>query len=293
MKQIFSLFLVFFLLTQFSKSLEFKPLNAYPFEPRIGTLYNMDDKKLRLDIGNSIDLFDVYKNNNNKIVFGTDFTTYTRLRSEGNLKFPVETSDYLFGVNFSGSSLVYGNKIDYRLRVSHISSHVVDGLSKDSILYKLPFVYSREFVDFVISKKYISGTLDNNDSLKKNISNSYPDLISSGLIFRPYIGFLGIFSTQPKGVNPFVPHIGFDLDYQFDNRFSIKSGYDFRAVGSDNKYYGANAAQLGVFYRTAKEIENKNGIFLGVYYYSGKSIHGMFFNDYDKYLGLGFQVYFY
>ncbi|HYF01921.1 MAG TPA: hypothetical protein VEC36_00985, partial [Patescibacteria group bacterium] len=142
--------------------LSFTPLIANPLEGRVGAMYQFADNKLRLDIGNSID---VYKLPNRDVAFGVDFYTFTRLRSEGNFKFPVETSDYYFGVNFSSSSLrdskkyydeesdrtyEVGFKPSLRLRLAHISSHLVDGLADTSgKLEKKPFVYSREFADLV------------------------------------------------------------------------------------------------------------------------------------------------
>ena len=43
---------------------------------------------------------------------------------------------------------------------------------------------------------------------------------------------------------------------------------------------------------TAK-VSDFAGIFLGIYAYSGKSMHGMFYNKRDEYFGFGFQIIFY
>ena len=75
----------------------FTPLTANVFEPRIGAMYQLSAEKLRLDIGASFDLADLKLFDGVETRFGTDFFTFTRLRSERGFKFPVETSDYFFG----------------------------------------------------------------------------------------------------------------------------------------------------------------------------------------------------
>jgi hypothetical protein len=241
----------------------FQPLTANPYESRVGTTYQASDDRLRLDIGASIDLIR-FGNDNNKISIGTDFMTYTRLRSEGNLKFPVETSDYFFGINTAWQYFDY--KI--RLRVAHISSHLVDGYADSTIFRKRPFVYSREFADLVATYEY---------------------KYDSNLMLRPYLGFNYIFSTQPKDVTTLVPQLGFDFDYKLSSYFSVIGGYDLKFHKDSRISQGANSLQFGILHKTS----NNNGIFLGYYGYYGPSMHGMFYRDYDSYSGVGFQVYFY
>ena len=58
----------------------------------------MDNNKLRLDISTSRDIVKWY-DDDETISIGADLFTFTRLRSTDNFKFPVETIDYLFGLN--------------------------------------------------------------------------------------------------------------------------------------------------------------------------------------------------
>lgn len=260
MKKIYVLCLAI-LLSSFVHCAEFKSPLAGVFEPSIGAFYQFSSEKLRLDIGNS---FDLYKSTvcSNKISVGADFFTYTRLRTAGNFKFPVETSDYYFGLNSAYFDTVAKMPIAYRIRVAHISSHLVDGLSDSLTFRRLPFVYSREFVDILAAI-------------------SMADL-------RLYAGVNFLYSTKPKDFALFHPQIGFDYQYNLSDNISFKAGYDFKLVGIDSKYYGVSNYRAGFAYKTNSDVQ----IFLGFYGYNGKSMHGMFYNERDDYTGIGFNFIF-
>lgn len=241
-------------------SLLFKPLTANPFEPRVGWFYQNNTEKMRLDIGTSVDLLSGF-NEKGSYSFGTDFMTYTRLRDQGRFKFPVETTDFFFGVN--GSYAFDYRPVSLRMRLAHISSHLSDGYSNDSVLFKRAYVYSREFVDIVAAYQ-IDG-------------------------LRLYAGGNFVFSTLPKAVPRVVPQLGFDYKEDLGKSINFVAGYDFKLMGTDKVRQGANSIQIGLLFKTLYN----NGIFLGYFGYFGPSIHGLFYRDYDSYNGLGFQVYFY
>ncbi len=260
-----SLFL-FFLSLSYGKGFEsllFKPLTANVFEPRVGSLFETEEKKLRLDIGTSVDLMDFKQDEGNEFRLGTDFFTFTRLRSEGNFKFPVETSDYFFGINATTVGKVINTMYYARLRIAHISSHIVDGLAHDSVLSIKPFVYSREFID-------LTGALQTGD-------------------LRLYAGLTYVFSKLPKNTNSIVPELGFDTRYIINRYLDFVGGYDFKLTGYDNNYFGVNSAQAGILFKTSDNL----GLMINLNIYEGKSMHGMFYKDYDSYASIGFQVIFY
>lgn len=242
--------------------LVFRPLTANPFEGRVGTMYQADDNKLRLDIGNSIDLFRL----TDDVWIGADFYTYTRLRSEGNFKFPVETSDYFFGINVSTLPLRLGkipHPFAFRLRLAHISSHLVDGLADNTgRLNPQPFVYSREFADFTAA-----------------LCMRW---------WRPYIGINYVWATQPRSAERFIPSAGFDFEHPITAKMYIHGGIDCKAVGVNGVYEGQISGQTGfLFYN-----DNSTATAINAYWFSGRSIHGMFFTQRDAYLAIGFQVIF-
>ena len=243
----------------------FKPLTANPLEARVGTMYQFEDNTLRLDIGNSIDLQTLNLSDSLTLSLGTDFFTLTRLRSEGKLKFPVETADFYFGINGAVKShCTPTTEWSVRLRIAHISSHLVDGYASDSVFVRQkPFVYSREFAEVI-------GALEFSKQL------------------RIYTGLTYLWATQPRRANRFIPQLGFDGSYPLSKSLSFEFGYDFKLIGVDDAYLGTHAAQAGLFLETS----NKKGYLLTFFAYRGRSVHGMFYDQNDAYSGIGFQVIF-
>ena len=243
----------------------FKPLTANPLEARVGTMYQFEDNKLRLDIGNSIDLQTLNLSDSLTLSLGTDFFTLTRLRSEGKLKFPVETADFYFGIN--GAIKRYCSPTtewSVRLRIAHISSHLVDGYASDSVFVRQkPFVYSREFAEVI-------GALEFSKQL------------------RIYTGLTYLWATQPRRANRFIPEFGVDGSYPLSKSLSLEFGYDFKLIGVDDSYLSTHAAQAGLFLETS----NNKGYLLTLFAYRGRSVHGMFYDQNDAYSGIGFQVIF-
>lgn len=244
------------------EELLFRPLIANPFEPRVGAIFNLNQENLRLDIGTSIDLSTLHKSDSSEIRLGGDFFTYTRLRTAGKFKFPVETSDYFFGVNVSGKSYLFEKPVEWRVRLAHISSHLVDGYSNDDVFKKSPFVFSREFLEGVIASKY------------KDV--------------RFYAGLSYIFSTQPKDISKFVPQFGLDSEFKFYKNIYASLGYDFKVSSVHSKSRLSAAGQAGFIFKSRM----KTGIGIYYYNYSGWSVHGMFYDELISHSGLGFQLIF-
>jgi hypothetical protein len=247
--------------------LNFTPLYANPFEPRIGTMYQASDNRLRLDIGASVDLMDVYTSDNTVITNGSDFFTLTRLRSEGKLKFPVENVDYWFGINFCGVTTHSGFTDSWRVRIAHISAHLADGLAiNDSAqLHPKPFVYSREFVDAVYSREWTA--------------------------LRLYAGCNFIFSNKKlaKDVSLLIPTVGAEYTYQLcpdGTGASITAGYDLKLQSVGGTFVFAHALQGGLNF----PMKGKHELIVYTNYYNGYSIHGLFYDATDKYWGFGFCV---
>ena len=57
--------------------------------------------------------------------------------------------------------------------------------------------------------------------------------------------------------------------------------------GFNDNYFGVNTMQAGVLFRGS----NNRGVFLGFYGYNGPSMHGMFYNQKDSYIGIGTQLF--
>ncbi len=231
---------------------------ANPFEARIGSMYQLGDDRLRLDIGSSFDMIRESVGEGSALTFGIDFMTWTRLRSETNFKFPVETIDYWFGIN---AKYRFGQGPWHaRLRIAHISSHMVDGLADaGGTISPTPFVYSREFAELLVGR--LTG------------------------VIRPYAGVTAVWATQPDDPDPFIPQAGVDLRVPISEHWQLRGGYDLRLVGINGQYSAANAAQLGMLLKN----ENGTGFLFSLYGYAGRSMHGMFYREYDAYGAVGLQ----
>lgn len=248
-------------LTAAADDTPFRAPIANSLEARVGSMVQFGDETLRLDIGASIDLDEIARDSMiGWLRVGIDVMTYTRLRSEGNFKFPVETTDFFFGVNATWSAPT--SPLHARLRIAHISSHLVDGYADTAGVFsrRLPFVYSREFAELLAGWTF-----------------GYA---------RPYAGITYVWARQPRSTEPLVPQVGVDVRLPITQTIELRGGYDWKLVGVNSAYQPAHAAQLGIFF----EMWNKRGILVSAYGYDGRSMHGMFFDQRDSYIGLGFQV---
>ncbi len=274
MKLFLKLFIVAFLLQSginaqtkteiFPSELLIQPFTANTLKPKIGFDFQTSKNELTLNIGNSLDILHYKKNDKETYSFGTELFTYTRLRQEANFHFPVDAVDYLFGFTFGYKKGSEFNNYGARLRVSHISAHLVDGhyskTNKAWINNKEPRVYSREFLELLPFYK---------------INN-----------FCFYAGVTYIFSIDPSDIGQDQYQFGFDY---FANNVLSKSftpyiAYDFRLINLYS-YTGNNSVEAGIKYGFV----NGRGVSIYLKYFSGFNIHGEYFDVREKYLAVGFN----
>jgi len=248
----------------FPNELNVQPFTANFLEPKAGFLFNTSDNKIRLDIGTSQDILHI-KNNEAVISFGADLFTFTRLRSENDFHFPVETIDYLFGLNASYKKNYCDNELGFRFRFSHISAHLVDGqFDKAANKWRddrLPQVYSREFIEL------------------------FPFIRLNDLRF--YAGLTYIFHSSPKEIKKGIFQIGGDLFVTKlkTDWFTPFIAYDFKLSGKE-KYVGNNFINFGMKFGKF----NKKGFSIYYSYISGKSVHGEYFDLNESYSSIGFNL---
>jgi len=248
----------------FPSELNIQPFTANFLEPKAGFQYLFDMDKVRIDIGTSRDIIKWYLPASN-LSIGADFFTYTRARSEANFKFPVETIDYLFGLNGSFKKYYYNGELGARLRFSHISSHLVDGYydseSESWLNGREPFVYSKEFFELIAYYKIYG--------------------------IRVYCGITYNIHIIPDEIKKSVFQVGFDY-YPFwlsTDLFTPFIAYDFKLTGID-EYTGNNIVTVGIKFG---EPESR-GFSILVSYLSGKSVHGEFYNINETYATIGINL---
>lgn len=232
---------------------------ASPFESRVGTVFMPGPKHLRLDIGYRWDVAVVRIGDSavSPVVIDSDFFTLTRLRSEGNFKFPVETIDYWFGL---GAHWRY-KAVQSRVRLAHVSTHLVDGLANADGLFEQqkPFVYSREFAELMLGVQTTT--------------------------FRPYLGLTYVWASIPRDINRIIPQFGCDAQ--------LPAGHGSVVVGVDARYTGfESAASLSTVLQCGYRFDADSGptTTISIMRYDGRSVHGMFSRQFDHYWALTVQI---
>jgi len=248
----------------FPDNLNIHPFTANFLEPKTGFSFMLGKSAIRLDIGTSSDFISYYKDNS-VFSFGADLFTYTRLRGEKEFHFPVETIDYLFGVNAGYKVINKDDEYGARFRLSHISAHFVDG-HFDYAIYdwrngRIPRVYSREFIELFPYYKYRG--------------------------VRVYAGLTYLLHTSPKVFGKGIYQFGFDY-YAHDLiacNVSPFAAFDFK-LSKIKSFTGSNILSAGI--KFGKPFSKGFTIFAS--YFSGSSIHGEYFDYKENYGTIGFNI---
>ena len=249
----------------FPADLNIQPFVAHFLEPKTGFQYLFEIEKVRIDIGTSQDIIH-WTDENNYYSLGADFFTYTRARAESNFKFPVETIDYLFGVNGGYKHKTETKEWGERLRFSHISAHLVDGYYDSDTENWLndyqPFVYSKEFFEFMPYYKL--------DGVRIYVSLTYMiHIVPTDIINGIYGAGFDYYAVQ-LNISAFTPYIG----------------YDFELNGIDEVYFGNNILTAGIKFGHPES----RGFSIFTSYYSGKSVHGEFYDINEEYFTIGINL---
>ncbi len=249
----------------FPAELNVQPFIAGGLEPRLGFFFHVNESALRLDIGNTMDFAHFNLTGNGVLSAGADLFTYTLLRGESNFHFPVDAIDYLFGINFGYKMTFDESEFGARFRLSHISAHFVDG-HYDGKAQKWrddhnPRVFSREFLEFI--PFYRRG------------------------IFRFYGGFSYLFHVDPGDLGKDSYQTGMEIqgNFIFGEKITPFFAYDFKLVNIYS-YTGINSLTLGFKYGKMRS----RGVSLYFSYYSGKSLHGQYFEQNNEYAALGINL---
>lgn len=245
----------------------FEPVRASVLEPRVGAIIHAEDTRLRLDIGNAIDIFRFAPASAPSLrwALGAEFFTWTALRRTADFHFPVDAVDYLFGVYASAVHDVDAQlALEGRFRLSHISAHLVDGSYEKSTGSwrngQLPRVYSREFFELLAAVRI-------DDQL------------------RPYIGAQYIYHIDPPDLGQFALQLGIDYMPRLAAHVHPYIAYDLRlvTVGATS---AVHAAQVGA------RLGSRHGAGLNVFlaWYSGLGEHGEYHDQRFTWWGPGFTV---
>ncbi|MBI3195535.1 MAG: hypothetical protein HYZ34_13875, partial [Ignavibacteriae bacterium] len=113
----------------FPSGLNFMPFKANVAEARIGVFKFTETEEMKVDIGNTVDVFGYdIPLSNIKLRVGADFFAYALTTGAQGLRLQIDAVDGFFGGNISFSQTTDSNIIlQSRLRILHRSAHLVDG----------------------------------------------------------------------------------------------------------------------------------------------------------------------
>ena len=254
--------------------LHFAPLRANVQEPRLGVFKFLNASDMKVDIGNSIDLFEyLLPSENLRITAGIDFMAYALTTGSQGLRLQIDAVDGFFGGNLSVSKSLGGPLGQARLRILHHSAHLDDGhyatSSNTWLDNRAPFPYTQDFGELVLA--YSAGA-------------------QSRCTERTYAGISYATLARPSDLQRFSFLGGFEAARMVSESFLNQRAYLYAAYNvtltGTPAYAASHQIQLGW----------KFGDYYGkgpsvyVAYYTGRKMFGEYFDEMVTTLGAGFTV---
>lgn len=254
--------------------LHFSPLKANHQEARIGLFKYFGSANLKVDVGNTIDVFGLsFSASRVRITVGIDFMAYAFVRGSQGMRLQVDALDGFFGGNVSFSRTFESSRLQGRFRILHLSAHFVDGhynpASGQWLDNREPIPFAKNFGELVVAH----------------------ELGSSVGIFRYYGGITYAGLVRPGELERFAFSAGFEiasseiLGNVFEHPAYIFIANHFSLAGNPG-YTGNNQAQIGVKFG---EWSGK-GVVLYLAYYAGNNFFSEYFDERVNIVGAGFTV---
>jgi hypothetical protein len=143
----------------FPEGQNFMPLKANHQEARFGILYYPDNGYLKVDIGNSSDLFAISFRDNDRFSLAIDFMAYALSTNYAGKRLQIAVLDGFFG-GHAAYRLSFDNRnLLFRFRIIHNSAHFVDGLwdsgGDDWIGEDRPIPFTQDFGEITVADELI------------------------------------------------------------------------------------------------------------------------------------------
>lgn len=254
--------------------MHFLPLKGNNQEAKIGVLYYPENGNLKVDIGNSIDLFKLnLPEYGSRLTMGIEFMAYAYSTSYKGNRLQIDAVDGLFGGNLCFSKDFGTDRLYSRLRIIHNSAHFVDGHYDISIKSWIrgtePIPFTRDFGELIFAYDWKR----TNNSIKLFAGPSYSTLV------RPLTIKKWAFSSgfEYAMFNPFGHFLEKD-----ENLFAA---YFFNLTGTP-EYQGNHNVLAGI------KMGNwySKGLVLYLSYYSGNNMFSEYYKDRINRFGIGFMV---
>src|SRR5713101_3753054 len=136
--------------------LHFSPLKANHQEARIGVFKYFGSANLKVDIGNTVDIFGLnFQSSKIRFTAGIDFMAYAFVTGAQGLRLQVDALDGFFGGNLSFSQTFESSRVQGRLRILHLSAHLVDGhynlTTRQWLDNREPIPFTKDFGELIVA----------------------------------------------------------------------------------------------------------------------------------------------
>ncbi len=257
-------------------SINFIPLKANHQEAKVGVLYFPENGNLKVDVGNSIDLFKYSFNNSSRLTLGIEFMAYAYSTNYKEKRLQIDALDGFFGGNLSYSRKFRSSRWQARFRIIHNSAHLVDGH------------YDTEEGRWKNGDEPIAFTQDFGELLAAH------ELIYSWGRFRYYGAVTYATLVRPANIEKWSGFAGFELNF---NRIFGKT------IGKETNLFVANHTRYAGLPEYNISLNNmlgvkfgdwlSKGIILYVSYYYGNNVFNEYFSERVSQFGIGFFVEFF
>lgn len=261
--------------------LTFPPLRANNQEARIGVFKFLDQSDMKVDIGNTIDVFGLERRDNIiKMTAGIDFMGFALTTGANGLRLQIDALDGIFGGNVAVSYSIREDEKETglwkaRLRLLHHSAHLVDGhfdnVHNQWLDNRLPFAYSRDFGELILSRE--SAPRQEKPAYRIYAGFSYATLVRPSTYNRlEYLAGSELYSPL------FMPHIlGKPANFFFSYNINLTGAPSFQAT---------HQVQGGI--KFGERYGKGPAIYLG--YYSGRQMFAEYYDLMVTTIGAGFTV---
>lgn len=254
--------------------LHFSPLKANIQEPRIGVFKFFGRQEMKLDIGNSIDVF-AYEmpEHRMRVTAGIDFMAYAFTTSVSGRRLQIDATDGVFGGNISFSGTGESGRWEARLRMLHHSAHLVDGH------------YSRATASWIDNREPIPFTRDFGELVIAQVHS--PEAV----MVRYYGGFAHAILVRPDVLSRNAYSVGCELASKeifgkaLGQPVNLFLAYHMSVMGTPN-FTASHQIQGGMKFGNWFG----KGTTLYVGYYSGRHMFAEYYDVQQTILGAGFSV---
>lgn len=254
--------------------LHFSPLRANVQEPRIGVFKYFGTANLKVDIGNTIDVFGYsIPSPSLRFTAGIDFMAYAFVTGAQGLRLQIDALDGFFGGNITVSKQEDESRLLLRLRILHLSAHMVDGhyslRAKQWIDNREPIPFTKDFGELVVAN-----VIENASTTVRYYGGiSYATLVRPVELER-FAFLVGIELSNSEILGSVLSH---DASPFIANHFTVSGNPVFT---------GNNQTQIGIKFGSW----NGKGVVLYLAYYTGNSFFSEYFDERVQIVGAGFTV---